>query len=99
MNLQTSCKHDQQTGLRGGVNHNFIFEIDGSNASVSEKSSCKQPTENGCSPAVVANVDLTENDKSVTRERFYGWERASAKTLAAVFGVSVQRIVSIVKEN
>ena len=63
------------------------------------QTSCKQPTENGCFPAVVANADLTENDISVIRERFHGWERASAKTLAAVFGVSVQRIVSIVKEN
>jgi len=44
-------------------------------------------------------VSLTENDISVIRERFHGWERASAKTLAAVFGVSVQRIASIVKEN
>ena len=42
---------------------------------------------------------LSENDAAVIHERFHGWERASAKTLAAVFGVSVQRITSIVRER
>lgn len=44
----------------------------------------------------MADDYLTPNDISVIRERFHGWERASAKTLAAVFGVSVQRIAAIV---
>lgn len=41
--------------------------------------------------------DFTADEISVIRERFHGWEQASASTLAAVFGVSVQRIVAIVK--
>jgi predicted amidohydrolase len=45
-------------------------------------------------PVVAANRVGVEGEMS-----FHGWERASAKTLAAVFGVSVQRIASIVKEN
>lgn len=40
--------------------------------------------------------DFTADDISVIRERYHGWEQASASTLAAVFGVSVQRIVAIV---
>ena len=43
--------------------------------------------------------DFTPNEISVIRERFHGWEQASASTLAAVFGVSVQRITSIVHNN
>ena len=62
------------------------------------QTSCKQPTENGCFAAVVENAELAPNDISVIRERYHGWERASAKTLAAVFGVSVQRIVAIVRQ-
>lgn len=42
---------------------------------------------------------LTPNEISVIRERFYGWEHATVKTLAAVFGVSVQRISAIVHSN
>lgn len=45
----------------------------------------------------MADDHLTPNDISVIRECFHGWERASAKTLAAVFGVSVQRITAIVR--
>lgn len=40
---------------------------------------------------------LSDDDKRVIRERFHGWEQASASTLAAVFGVSVQRITAIVR--
>lgn len=46
----------------------------------------------------MATQYLSENDISVIRERFHGWERASAKTLAAIFGVSVQRITAIVHQ-
>lgn len=42
---------------------------------------------------------LTPDDISVIRERFHGWEDASAKQLAAIFGVSVQRISAIVHSN
>lgn len=42
---------------------------------------------------------LTPDDISVIRERFHGWEQASAKDLAAIFGVSVQRITAIVHSN
>lgn len=42
-------------------------------------------------------MTFTPNDISVIRERYHGWEQASASTIAAVFGVSVQRIVAIVK--
>ena len=38
---------------------------------------------------------LSANEIDVIRERYHGWEKASAKTLAAVFGVSVQRIVAV----
>ena len=52
---------------------------------------------NGPRPAGNGEPILSENDAAVIRERFHGWERASAKTLAAVFGVSVQRITAIVR--
>lgn len=42
---------------------------------------------------------LTPNDIAVIRERYHGWEQASASTLAAVFGVSVQRISAIVRRK
>lgn len=42
---------------------------------------------------------LSPNEISVIRERFHGWEQATAKTLAAVFGVSVQQISAIVHSN
>lgn len=42
---------------------------------------------------------LSPNEISVIRERFHGWEQASAKTLADVFGVSVQQITAIVHSN
>lgn len=48
---------------------------------------------------VVGERVLTENDIEVIRERFHGWEKASASTLAAVFGVSVQRITAIVRRT
>ena len=44
-------------------------------------------------------MTFTPNEISVIRERYHGWEQASASTLAAVFGVSVQRIVAIVHSN
>lgn len=44
-------------------------------------------------------MTLTPNDIAVIRERYHGWEKASAKTLAAVFGVSVQRISAIVRRK
>ena len=47
----------------------------------------------------MADRILTPNDISVIRERFHGWEQATASTLAAVFGVSVQRITAIVHSN
>jgi len=99
MNLQTSCKHRPQTGLEGGIADNLIFGLNGPNPDISANSGCKQPTENGCFAAVVENAELTPNDISVIRERYHGWERASAKTLAAVFGVSVQRIAAIVRNQ
>ena len=43
--------------------------------------------------------DFTADEIIVIRERFHGWEQASASTLAAVFGVSVQRIAAIVHSN
>lgn len=43
--------------------------------------------------------ELSPNEISVIRERFHGREQATAKTLAAVFGVSVQRITAIVHSN
>ncbi len=49
--------------------------------------------------ASFADHILTTNDIVVIRERFHGWEQATAKTLAAVFGVSVQRISAIVHSN
>lgn len=42
---------------------------------------------------------LTADDISVIRERFHGWEQATASQLADVFGVSVQRISAIVHSN
>lgn len=47
----------------------------------------------------MADRILTPNEISVIRERFYGWEQATAKTLADVFGVSVQQITAIVHNN
>lgn len=47
----------------------------------------------GSRPAGVGT--LTQNDIDVIRERRFGWERASPKLLAAVFGVSVQRINAV----
>lgn len=47
----------------------------------------------------MADQVLTPDDIAVIRERFHGWEQASAKTLADVFGVSVQRITAIVHSN
>lgn len=47
----------------------------------------------------MADRVLSPNEISVIRERFHGWERASAKTLADVFGVSVQQITAIVHSN
>ena len=47
----------------------------------------------------MADRTLTHNDISVIRERFHGWEEASAKQLADIFGVSVQRITAIVHSN
>lgn len=43
--------------------------------------------------------ELSPGEISVIRERFHGWEQASVKTLAAVFGVSVQQITTIVHSN
>ncbi len=43
--------------------------------------------------------DFTADEISVIRERYHGWEQASASTLAAVFDVSVQRITAIVHSN
>lgn len=40
---------------------------------------------------------LSENDIDVIRERHFGWENATPSLLAAVFGVSVQRISSILR--
>lgn len=40
-------------------------------------------------------ADLSANDIEVIRERRFGWEQATPKLLAAVFGVSVQRINAI----
>ncbi len=42
---------------------------------------------------------LSDDDKRVIRERFHGWEQATAKDLAAIFGVSVQQISAIVHSN
>lgn len=47
------------------------------------------------SPAVRERADLTANDIEVIRERHFGWEKASPKQLAAIFGVSHQRITAI----
>lgn len=38
---------------------------------------------------------LTPNEIRVIRERHFGWEKATVTTLAAVFGVSRQRIASV----
>lgn len=45
--------------------------------------------------ACSGDVRLTPDEISVIRERYHGWEKAGAKTLAAVFGVSVQRIIAV----
>lgn len=42
---------------------------------------------------------FTPDEIATIRERFHGWERASASQLAAIFGVSVQRISAIVRET
>lgn len=42
---------------------------------------------------------LTHDEIAVIRERHHGWERASCKQLAKIFGVSVQRIAAIVKQK
>jgi hypothetical protein len=41
--------------------------------------------------------DFSQNEIDVIRERHFGWERATPKLLAAVFGVSVQKITAILK--
>jgi hypothetical protein len=41
---------------------------------------------------------LSPNDIAVIRERHTGWEKASPKILADVFGVSVQRITAVLKQ-
>ena len=41
-------------------------------------------------------MTLTPDDIATIRERYHGWEKASASQLAAIFGVSVQRISAIV---
>lgn len=46
-------------------------------------------------PAVHARADLTANDIEVIRERHFGWEQAAPGTLAAIFGVSVQKINAV----
>jgi hypothetical protein len=38
---------------------------------------------------------LTDDEIHTIRERHYGWERATPKLLADVFGVSVQRITAV----
>lgn len=43
--------------------------------------------------------EFSPDEIAVIRERFHGWEQASASTLADVFGVSVQRISAIVHSN
>lgn len=48
-------------------------------------------------PTMAGNATLTQNDIDVIRERRFGWERATPKQLAAVFGVSVQRINAVCK--
>ena len=40
-------------------------------------------------------MSLTPNDIAVIRERRFGWEKASPSLLAAVFGVSVQKINAV----
>lgn len=47
----------------------------------------------------MADRVLSPNEIAVIRERFHGWEQATAKTLADVFGVSVQQITAIVHSN
>lgn len=47
----------------------------------------------------MADGTLTPDDIFVIRERFHGWEQATARQLADIFGVSVQRISAIVHSN
>lgn len=42
---------------------------------------------------------LTPDEIAVIRERHHGWERASCKQLAKIFGVSVQRIAAVVRDK
>lgn len=42
---------------------------------------------------------LTPDDIRVIRERHFGWEKASPGLLAAVFGVSTQKITSTLKKG
>jgi len=42
---------------------------------------------------------LTPDEIATIRERFHGWEQATAAQLSAIFGVSVQRISAIVHNN
>jgi plasmid maintenance system antidote protein VapI len=42
---------------------------------------------------------FTPDEITTIRERFHGWEQASATQLAAIFGTTVQRISAIVHSN
>lgn len=42
---------------------------------------------------------LTEDDRRVICERYFGWEHASPALLARVFGVSHQRITTLLIEG
>jgi hypothetical protein len=50
-------------------------------------------------PHRVAGAILTADDIAVIRERRCGWEQASPSLLAAVFGVSVQKITAVCRER
>lgn len=42
---------------------------------------------------------LSANDREVIRARHYGSEKATPSLLAAIFGVSVQKITAVLRTN
>lgn len=44
-------------------------------------------------------VCLTDDDRRVIRERYFGWEGAKPDLLAQVFGVSVQVISAVLRQR